>query len=320
MLSRLFPRCGSQKDHDRIAATARQHSGGSAGGLARKFLEFDIECVDVLIGKPDTAEAGGKIETLLEQLRLRQLSIEQIETFERQRAAAESLRTLHESQALASMQTELTNSHVQVRINENAGEADLARARKQAEQLVVMAQANSRGRKPRAKAKGPGGCRSVCPRRPCCCKKSTASAIRGCLPFRWSRSNWPKASNRWCPSECSYAGHDGNGNGDPKHSVLGLLMNLLVAEKSGIEPTGDHAQLAELERLSQQFTRDAVANLAGHSADERCRAAGGRDSHGGRGRTWKRQLRRSHWQLACRRIEWRAASSGSECPRVRAAG
>ncbi len=44
--------------------------------LARRFQEFDIECVDVLIGKPDTAEAGGKIEqTLLEQLRQRQLSI-----------------------------------------------------------------------------------------------------------------------------------------------------------------------------------------------------------------------------------------------------
>ena len=39
----------------------------------------------MLIGKPDTAEAGGKIETLLEQLRQRQLSIEQIETYERQR-------------------------------------------------------------------------------------------------------------------------------------------------------------------------------------------------------------------------------------------
>src|SRR4029077_16894180 len=45
--------------------------------LRRKFHDFDIECVDVLIGKPDTDEKGGKIETLLEQLRQRQLSIEQ---------------------------------------------------------------------------------------------------------------------------------------------------------------------------------------------------------------------------------------------------
>jgi uncharacterized membrane protein YqiK len=109
--------------------------------LRRKFREFDIECVDVLIGKPDTAEAGGKIETLLEQLRLRQLSIEQLETYERQRAAADKQRTLNEATAQASMQTQLTNARVQAQIAESQGEADLARARKQAEQSVVAADA-----------------------------------------------------------------------------------------------------------------------------------------------------------------------------------
>jgi uncharacterized membrane protein YqiK len=109
--------------------------------LRRRFLEFDIECVDVLIGKPDTAEAGGKIETLLEQLRIRQLSIEQLETFERQGQAAEKQRALNDALALAQKQTELTASQVQIRIAENQGDADLARARKQAEQQVVMAQA-----------------------------------------------------------------------------------------------------------------------------------------------------------------------------------
>ena len=87
--------------------------------LRRKFREFDMECVDVLIGKPDTAEAGGKIETLLEQLRIRQLSIEQIETYERQRASSEKQRELNEAQANAQMQTQLTNSLVQVQTVEN---------------------------------------------------------------------------------------------------------------------------------------------------------------------------------------------------------
>ena len=116
--------------------------------LRRRFHEFDIECVDVLIGKPDTAEVGGsgKIETLLEQLRLRQLSIEQIETFKRQVSAAEKLRGLNEAQAVAAMQNQLTNSLVHVQIAENEGEAALARARKQAEQLVVTAQAESQQR------------------------------------------------------------------------------------------------------------------------------------------------------------------------------
>ncbi|MGH7462455.1 MAG: SPFH domain-containing protein, partial [Longimicrobiales bacterium] len=121
-------------DRDAIQQEARQE-------LGRKFHEFDIECVDVLIGKPTTAEAGGKIETLLEQLRLRQLSIEQLETYERQRAAADKLRTLNEAQAQAAMQTQLTNSRVQIQIAESQGEAELARARKQADQTVVVAEA-----------------------------------------------------------------------------------------------------------------------------------------------------------------------------------
>lgn len=113
----------------------------SRAELQRRFKEFDIECVDVLIGKPDTAETGGKIETLLEQLRMRQLSIEQLETFERQRAAAEEQRKLNEAQAKAAKQAELTHSQVQIQIAQNQGDADLARARKQAEQTVVVAEA-----------------------------------------------------------------------------------------------------------------------------------------------------------------------------------
>jgi len=109
--------------------------------LRRKFHEFDIECVDVLIGKPDTEEKDGKIETLLEQLRTRQLSIEQLETYERQRAAADKLRMLHEAQALAEMQTQLTNARVRADIAESEGAADLARARKQGEKQVVLAEA-----------------------------------------------------------------------------------------------------------------------------------------------------------------------------------
>jgi uncharacterized membrane protein YqiK len=109
--------------------------------LLRRFREFDIECVDVLIGKPDTDEQNGKIEGLLEQLRLRQLSIEQIETYAQQRSAAEKLRELNEAQALAEMQTSLTNTRVKAQIAESHGEAELALARKQAEKTVVMAEA-----------------------------------------------------------------------------------------------------------------------------------------------------------------------------------
>src|SRR5262245_19777108 len=122
--------------------------GEARDELRNKFHEFDIECVDVLIGKPDTAEAGGKIETLLEQLRQRQLSMEQLETYERQCAAVEKLKLLNEAQAQATMQTQLTNARVQVEIADSQAAAELAKARRQAEQTVVMAEADlARSRK-----------------------------------------------------------------------------------------------------------------------------------------------------------------------------
>ena len=121
-------------DRDLIQAEARQE-------LRDKFHGFDIECVDVLIGKPETGKDSGKIETLLDQLRERQLSVEQLETFERKRVASEKMRLLAEAQAQATMQTQLTNARVEAQIAEQQGEADLYRARKQAEQMVVMAEA-----------------------------------------------------------------------------------------------------------------------------------------------------------------------------------
>src|SRR5689334_8958347 len=136
--------------HKRTMLELLQHRDAiqleSRAELAKRFKEFDIECVDVLIGKPDTAEAGGKIETLLEQLRQRQLSFEQIETFQRQRAAAEEQKKLNEAQALAQRQTELTASKVQIEIARNQADADLERARKNAEQTIVTAEAESKQR------------------------------------------------------------------------------------------------------------------------------------------------------------------------------
>ncbi|HZL87869.1 MAG TPA: SPFH domain-containing protein [Pirellulaceae bacterium] len=121
-------------DRDAIQRESREE-------LRKRFRDFDIECVDVLIGKPDTEEKDGKIEGLLEQLRLRQLSIEQLETYERQKAASMKQRELNEAIAQTEMQTSLTNARVKAQIAESEGEAELARAKKQAEKTVVMSEA-----------------------------------------------------------------------------------------------------------------------------------------------------------------------------------
>jgi uncharacterized membrane protein YqiK len=112
--------------------------------LRTKFEAFDIQCVDVLIGKPDSTRDDGKIENLLEQLRLRQLSLEQIETYGKQEAAAAKRQTLNEANAKSEMQTQLSQSKMKIDIATNEADAELQRARKEAEKTVVLAEARSR--------------------------------------------------------------------------------------------------------------------------------------------------------------------------------
>jgi uncharacterized membrane protein YqiK len=249
--------------------------------LRRKFREFDIECVDVLIGKPDTAEAGGKIEQLLEQLRLRQLSIEQLETYERQRAAAEKLRSLNEAQAHAAMQTQLTNSVVQIQIASSQGEADLARARKQAEQMIVNADAElARARRQaeqmvllaeaQAQQQTLAG-RGEAQRIMQVGLVEAAVLMRKIASFGDPRlyalsiitEQLTHSSQPLVPERIFMAG---GGNGEQTGMVgsaaglLGMLLSLLVAEKSGFQPV-DLGDQGGFKDLSDRLAREAMESL-----------------------------------------------------------
>src|SRR5262249_13055257 len=263
--------------------------------LRNMFREFDMECVDVLIGKPDTAEGSGKIETLLEQLRMRQLSIEQIETFERQRAAAEKLKTLNEAQATAAKQTELTNSMVQIQIAQNQADADLARARKQAEQTIVTAQADNQKRILQAEAdlvrsrkqaeqtvvtaqaesqqrilagRGEGA-------RTLQVGVSEASVLMQKIgSFGGPRlyalalvaEHLSKSSQPLVPERVFMAGGAGGGNGEnghaanPAQGLLGTLISLLVAEKSGFQ-LSETGGLGSLKEFADRMTEEAMASM-----------------------------------------------------------
>lgn len=124
-------------DRDEIQQQARE-------ALRGRFAEFDIECIDVLIGRPESKEGDNKIEALLEQLRQRQFAIEQVETYQRQKAAAAEQQSLNEAQAKAQLQTGLTKSKIEIEIQSNDAEAQLARSRKDAEKMVVMAEAQAK--------------------------------------------------------------------------------------------------------------------------------------------------------------------------------
>ncbi len=233
--------------------------------LSQRFHEFDIECVDVLIGKPGTAEAGGKIETLLEQLRLRQLSIEQIETFERQVAAADKLRGLNEAQAQAAMQTQLTNSLVHVRIAENEGEASLARARKQADQLVVTAQAESQQRVLAGKGESSRVLQVGLAEASVLLRKIQSYSDPRLYSLAQVASQMSQSKQPLVPERVFIAGGGtGTGTGDSSttsaaagQGILGLLVSLMVAEKSGFQ-LNDTTSSSALQEFADRMARQAM--------------------------------------------------------------
>jgi uncharacterized membrane protein YqiK len=230
--------------------------------LRRRFREFDIECVDVLIGKPGTEEAGGKIETLLEQLRQRQLSIEQVETFDRQRVAADKLRVLKEAKAQADMQTELTNSKVQVQIAENQGDADLARARKQAEQMVVTAQAESQQRVLAGRGEGSRILQTGLSEASVLLRKIGSFGDPRLYALQLVAEHLAHSTQPLVPERVFTAGANGeNGQaGSTSQGLLGLLINLLVAEKSGFQPA-DSSGLASLQEFADRMTKEAMESM-----------------------------------------------------------
>jgi uncharacterized membrane protein YqiK len=251
------------------------------GELQKRFAEFDIECVDVLVGKPDTAEAGGKIETLLEQLRQRQLSVEQIETFQRQRAAAEEQKKLNEAKALAERQTDLTASAVQIQIAHNNGDADLARARKQAEQTIVTAEAEMRQRKLAGQGESARLMQVGLSEASVLMKKIASFGDPRLYALSLVAEHLSKSSQPLVPERVFIGGGASsngiNGDGAAGSSVglttgmIGQLVNLLVAEKSGFA-LNDTPESAGLKEFADRMTRQMLDTMESR-ADEPAAAA-----------------------------------------------
>ena len=266
-------------DRDLIQAEARKE-------LHAKFHAFDIECVDVLIGKPETGKDSGKIETLLDQLRERQLSVEQLETFERKRVASEKMRLLAEAQAQATMQTQLTNARVEAQIAEQQGEADLFRARKSAEQMVVMAEAElSRSRlqaeqrvllaEADAKQKdleGRGEGQKVMQiglsEAAVQLKKISSYGDPRLYALTLMADSLSTSVQPLVPQRLFVSGGgDGKGDQATGQGMLGLLVNLLVAEKSGLGSIGiDEAD--PLKRFADRMSEQVLESMADPNASE----------------------------------------------------
>jgi len=116
--------------------------------LGRRFEGYDINCVAVLIGRPESAHRRGDgedpIDSLFDQLRQRRLAEEQKETFFKQQEAAARLKELNQAQAEAARQTHLTETQIEIQVAANRGSAQLAEAERLAKREIAMAEGQAR--------------------------------------------------------------------------------------------------------------------------------------------------------------------------------
>jgi uncharacterized membrane protein YqiK len=262
--------------------------------LARRFKDYDINCIAVLIGRPESKFKGNKeedpIERLFDQLRQRRLAQEQLDTFGRQQEAATKLRELNDAKAAADKQSELTQTKIGIEISGNKGEATLAEARSLAKRDIALAEAESRKRvllaegESRAKelvAEGESKAKELWGRGEARSKEMIAKAEAGRIAqtglseaavflqkiraYGDSRlfalnligEQFSKSTQPLVPERVFSIGSAKNGEQDPAgHAgMFGNLLSMMLAEKAGVEIGEKSAGLAELEAVAAELAK-----------------------------------------------------------------
>src|SRR5262245_23644271 len=111
--------------------------------MKEKFGLYNLELQEVLIGTPTSGVAGSQIETILTQLRSRQIAEEQVETYMRQQKAAMKEKELREAESRAKQQTFITESELSIDIQTNQGKAEYERSRQEAARIQTLATAEA---------------------------------------------------------------------------------------------------------------------------------------------------------------------------------
>jgi uncharacterized membrane protein YqiK len=144
MVSAYFKNTGQTKTLIELLQERSAIQEKAGVDMMGRFAAYNLELQEVLIGTPhgNTGDASGqRIDTILNQLRDRQVAKEQMETYDQQQQAAVKERTLREAQAHTQIQTELTKSEINVRIKTNEGDANIAAATKEAQVININAEA-----------------------------------------------------------------------------------------------------------------------------------------------------------------------------------
>ncbi|MDD4043595.1 MAG: SPFH domain-containing protein [Anaerolineaceae bacterium] len=143
MVSAYFKNIGQTRTLIQLIHDRNEIQDLSSQEMKAKFLHYNLELEEVLIGTPTTIGSDKNMEVILNQLRSRQIAIEQIETFQRQQDAAAKERELREAQARTEQQRNITESELSITVLSNQGKADYMKALQQAAQIRALAEAEA---------------------------------------------------------------------------------------------------------------------------------------------------------------------------------
>jgi uncharacterized membrane protein YqiK len=242
--------------------------------LGARFKEYDINCVAVLIGRPESKIKDGKedpIERLFDQLRQRRLADEQKATYVKQQEAADNLRQFKQAEAAAAKQTELTQSKIDIEVAANRGEAQLAESERLAKRQIALAQGEATSKVTLAQGEatskellGKGEASRVAQ----IGLAEAAVTLQKVNAFRDPRlfalnlvaEQFSRSSQPLVPERLFITGGNGNGEGEGLNSSLvGQLLSLLVSEKSNIGIAAEGVNTEALQAVANQYAAKSAA-------------------------------------------------------------
>ncbi len=143
MVSAYFKDIGQTKTLIELIQSRSEIQQRAAQEMRTRFAQYNLDLQEVLIGTPSSEKDDRTIETILDQLRARQVAREQIETYGRQEEAATKEIALREAQARATVQNDITRSQLSILIRENEGKAEFSRSQQEALKIRALAEAES---------------------------------------------------------------------------------------------------------------------------------------------------------------------------------
>jgi len=216
--------------------------------LGKRFKEFDINCIAVLIGRPESTvrvEQEDPIERLFDQLRMRRLAEEQIATFEKQEEAAQHLKDLNNAKAAAEKQAELTQTKIDIEVATNRGEAQLAEAERLSKRDMTRAAGEA------SKVAQVGLAEAAVS-----LQKVRAFGDPRLFVLNLAAAHFAASAQPIVPERLLVMGGGGAEKMDiGSANVFSQFLTLLLAEKSGVGINDGGKGMEELEKLTASLAR-----------------------------------------------------------------